>query len=111
MFLKHPVASETMITRLMQFFLFCSKSICFGKKFSTQIKIKHLKYLTGRDESNLQELREVNIPNHLTGDFVLLENVKVPYQMIQISIKRCHSDGCDTRIRQIKGNWWPVASF
>ena len=59
--------------------------------------------LPGRDESNLQELREVNIPNHLTGDFVLLENVKVPYQMIQIAVKRCHSDGCDTRIRQIKG--------
>eukprot|EP00111_Clytia_hemisphaerica_P007029 TCONS_00020380-protein len=56
----------------------------------------------GKDESNLRELNDVRIPNHITGDFTLLENLKVPYQVIQIAIKRCHSDGCDTRIRQVK---------
>lgn len=62
----------------------------------------HVVVYGGRNESNLRELNDVHIPNHITGDFTLIENLKVPFAVIQISIKRCHSDGCDTRIRQIK---------
>ena len=55
----------------------------------------------GRDEMNLRELNDVRIPSHITGSVVLLENVKMPYSVIQINIRRCHSDGCDTRIRGV----------
>lgn len=32
----------------------------------------------------------------------MLENAKSFFSFVQINIKRCHSDGCDTRIRGIK---------
>nr|XP_047143287.1 zinc finger ZZ-type and EF-hand domain-containing protein 1 [Hydra vulgaris] len=62
----------------------------------------HVVIYGGNSDSTLRELNDVQIPNHITGDFTLLENFKVPYHIIQIAIKRCHSDGCDTRVRQIK---------
>ncbi|PVD39043.1 hypothetical protein C0Q70_01670 [Pomacea canaliculata] len=56
----------------------------------------------GRGPRSLRELKEIRIPSHVTGDVVLLKNVKVHYPVIQINIKRCHSDGCDTRVHGIK---------
>ncbi|XP_071105472.1 zinc finger ZZ-type and EF-hand domain-containing protein 1-like isoform X1 [Haliotis cracherodii] len=56
----------------------------------------------GRSPRALRELKEVRIASHFTGDVVLLKNAKVFYPIIQINIKRCHSDGCDTRIHGIK---------
>ncbi|KAK7112606.1 zinc finger ZZ-type and EF-hand domain-containing protein 1-like isoform X2 [Littorina saxatilis] len=56
----------------------------------------------GRTPRNLRELKEVRVPGHLTGDVILLKNAKVHYPIIQINIKRCHSDGCDTRVHGLK---------
>ncbi|CAG5134039.1 unnamed protein product, partial [Candidula unifasciata] len=39
---------------------------------------------------------------HVTGRVVLLRNMKAHYPYVQINIKRCHGDGCDTRIHGIK---------
>ena len=39
---------------------------------------------------------------HFTGEFTILENMSTYQPYVQINIKRCHSDGCDTRIRGIK---------
>lgn len=58
--------------------------------------------LVGRDVNDLHEIKETKIPAHLTGDAVLLENAKVHYPFIQINIKRCYNEGCDTRIHNIK---------
>ncbi|XP_076459760.1 zinc finger ZZ-type and EF-hand domain-containing protein 1-like isoform X2 [Babylonia areolata] len=56
----------------------------------------------GRTPRNLRELKEVHVPGHLTGEVVLLKNAKVHYPILQINIRRCHSDGCDTRVHGIR---------
>ncbi|XP_073246845.1 zinc finger ZZ-type and EF-hand domain-containing protein 1-like isoform X1 [Porites lutea] len=63
---------------------------------------QHVVVSAGRDDQNLREISDSRIPSQFNGDFVLVENVKIPYPVIQINIRRCHSDGCDTRIRGIK---------
>lgn len=63
---------------------------------------QHVVVTAGRDDQNLREISDCRIPSQVNGDFVLVENVKIPYPVIQINIRRCHSDGCDTRIRGIK---------
>ncbi|XP_020615974.1 zinc finger ZZ-type and EF-hand domain-containing protein 1-like isoform X2 [Orbicella faveolata] len=63
---------------------------------------QHVVVTAGRDEQNLREISDCRIPSQFNGDFVLVDNVKIPYPVIQINIRRCHSDGCDTRIRGIK---------
>ncbi|KAM4797044.1 zinc finger ZZ-type and EF-hand domain-containing protein 1 [Rhinophrynus dorsalis] len=56
----------------------------------------------GRSPSNLVEVREVHIPNHITGYVTLLENANISQMYVQINIKRCLSDGCDTRIHGLR---------
>ncbi|XP_069470819.1 zinc finger ZZ-type and EF-hand domain-containing protein 1 isoform X2 [Ambystoma mexicanum] len=56
----------------------------------------------GRNPSNLQEVRDVNIPSNMTGYVTLLENANINQLYVQINIKRCQSDGCDTRIHGLK---------
>ncbi|XP_066433062.1 zinc finger ZZ-type and EF-hand domain-containing protein 1 isoform X2 [Eleutherodactylus coqui] len=56
----------------------------------------------GRNPSNLQEVREVHIPSLLTGYVTLLENANISQMYVQINIKRCLSDGCDTRIHGLR---------
>ena len=56
----------------------------------------------GNSVHSLHDIKEVRIPSHVTGDVLVLENCKSYYPVIQINIKRCHSDGCDTRIRGVK---------
>ena len=56
----------------------------------------------GNSVHSLHEIKEVRISSHITGDVLVLENCKSYYPVIQINIKRCHSDGCDTRIHGIK---------
>ncbi|XP_070581030.1 zinc finger ZZ-type and EF-hand domain-containing protein 1-like isoform X2 [Ptychodera flava] len=56
----------------------------------------------GKVANSLQEIKEVRISCNVTGDVVLIENAKLTYPYIQINIKRCHSDGCDTRIHGFK---------
>ncbi|XP_073471151.1 zinc finger ZZ-type and EF-hand domain-containing protein 1 isoform X2 [Aquarana catesbeiana] len=56
----------------------------------------------GRNPSNLQEVREVHIPSHISGYVTLLENANISQMYVQINIKRCLSDGCDTRIHGLR---------
>ncbi|KAL3875978.1 hypothetical protein ACJMK2_033871 [Sinanodonta woodiana] len=56
----------------------------------------------GRTIRNMHEIKEVRIPGHVTGDIVLLKNMKTHYPVVQINIKRCKNDGCDTRIHGLK---------
>ncbi|XP_067864037.1 zinc finger ZZ-type and EF-hand domain-containing protein 1 isoform X2 [Heptranchias perlo] len=56
----------------------------------------------GRNPSNLQEIRDVRIPSNMTGYVTLLENASISHPFVQINIKRCHGDGCDTRIHGLK---------
>ena len=56
----------------------------------------------GNSVHSLHEIKEVRIPSHITGDVLVLENCKSYYPVIQINIKRCHSDGCDTRIHGVR---------
>ncbi|RLV95848.1 hypothetical protein DV515_00012783 [Chloebia gouldiae] len=53
----------------------------------------------GRNASSLQEVRDVHIPSNITGYVTLLENANIN---VQINIKRCLSDGCDTRIHGLR---------
>ncbi|KAK3717323.1 hypothetical protein QZH41_011553, partial [Actinostola sp. cb2023] len=69
---------------------------------------QHIVIMAGRDEQHLREIGDVRIPSHITGEYTLIENVKTPYPMIQINIRRCHSDGCDTRIRGLKAIGYKV---
>jgi hypothetical protein len=62
----------------------------------------HVVVLGGRDENSLREINEVRIPITHSGDFLVLDNLKTHYPVIQLAIRRCHSDGCDSRVRQIK---------
>ncbi|KAM4700510.1 zinc finger ZZ-type and EF-hand domain-containing protein 1 [Discoglossus pictus] len=56
----------------------------------------------GRNPNNLQEVREVHIPSNITGYVTLLENANISQKYVQINIKRCLSDGCDTRIHGLR---------
>uniref|UniRef100_A0A8D0GHU4 Zinc finger ZZ-type and EF-hand domain containing 1 n=1 Tax=Sphenodon punctatus TaxID=8508 RepID=A0A8D0GHU4_SPHPU len=56
----------------------------------------------GRNASNLQEVRDVHIPSNITGYVTLLENANISQMYVQINIKRCLSDGCDTRIHGLR---------
>ncbi|XP_066491104.1 LOW QUALITY PROTEIN: zinc finger ZZ-type and EF-hand domain-containing protein 1 [Tiliqua scincoides] len=56
----------------------------------------------GRTTSNLQEVRDVHIPSNVTGYVTLLENANISQMYVQINIKRCLSDGCDTRIHGLR---------
>uniref|UniRef100_A0A8C3ST43 Zinc finger ZZ-type and EF-hand domain containing 1 n=1 Tax=Chelydra serpentina TaxID=8475 RepID=A0A8C3ST43_CHESE len=56
----------------------------------------------GRNASNLQEVRDVHIPSNITGYVTLLENANISQMYVHIHIKRCLSDGCDTRIRGLR---------
>ncbi|KAM9320058.1 zinc finger ZZ-type and EF-hand domain-containing protein 1 [Gastrophryne carolinensis] len=56
----------------------------------------------GRTPGCLQEVREVHIPSHITGYVTLLENANISQMYVQINIKRCLSDGCDTRIHGLR---------
>eukprot|EP00079_Xenopus_tropicalis_P033324 XP_017947095.1 PREDICTED: zinc finger ZZ-type and EF-hand domain-containing protein 1 isoform X2 [Xenopus tropicalis] len=63
---------------------------------------QHVAVAVGRNPSNLQEVREVHIPSHITGYVTLLENANISQMYVQINIKRCLSDGCDTRIHGLR---------
>ncbi|XP_062031240.1 zinc finger ZZ-type and EF-hand domain-containing protein 1 isoform X1 [Lepus europaeus] len=56
----------------------------------------------GRGPSDLQEVRDVHIPSNVTGYVTLLENANISQLYVQINIKRCLSDGCDTRIHGLR---------
>ncbi|XP_074657535.1 zinc finger ZZ-type and EF-hand domain-containing protein 1-like [Tubulanus polymorphus] len=56
----------------------------------------------GKVPKPLTEVKVINVPSHMKGFIVLLENVQTFHRVVQINIKRCQSDGCDTRIRAIK---------
>uniref|UniRef100_A0A669PSW4 Zinc finger ZZ-type and EF-hand domain containing 1 n=1 Tax=Phasianus colchicus TaxID=9054 RepID=A0A669PSW4_PHACC len=56
----------------------------------------------GRNASSLQEVRDVHIPSNITGYVTLLENANISPMYVQINIKRCLSDGCDTRIHGLR---------
>ncbi|XP_067952130.1 zinc finger ZZ-type and EF-hand domain-containing protein 1-like [Watersipora subatra] len=53
-------------------------------------------------KSSLKEIKEHKVPASMTGPFLVVENLKVYYPIVQVNIRRCHSDGCDTRIRLVK---------
>uniref|UniRef100_A0A3Q4AS62 Uncharacterized protein n=1 Tax=Mola mola TaxID=94237 RepID=A0A3Q4AS62_MOLML len=55
----------------------------------------------GKNRRSLQEIRDIRIPSNVTGYVALLENADITHP-IQINIKRCLSDGCDTRIHGLK---------
>ncbi|XP_023579101.1 zinc finger ZZ-type and EF-hand domain-containing protein 1 isoform X2 [Octodon degus] len=56
----------------------------------------------GRTAGDLQEVRDVHIPSNVTGYVTLLENANISQLYVQINIKRCLSDGCDTRIHGLR---------
>ncbi|XP_062414058.1 zinc finger ZZ-type and EF-hand domain-containing protein 1 isoform X3 [Pungitius pungitius] len=56
----------------------------------------------GKKRCSLQEIRDIRIPSNVTGYVALLENANITHPYIQINIKRCLSDGCDTRIHGLK---------
>ncbi|XP_028937724.1 zinc finger ZZ-type and EF-hand domain-containing protein 1 isoform X1 [Ornithorhynchus anatinus] len=56
----------------------------------------------GRNSGSLQEVRDVHIPSNVTGYVTLLENANISQPYVQINIKRCLSDGCDTRIHGLR---------
>ena len=61
---------------------------------------KKVAVLVGNSEANLRDLKEVEVPRNLTGKFVIAKGIR-SYRYVQISIRGCHSDGCDTRVRGI----------
>uniref|UniRef100_H3CSZ8 Zinc finger ZZ-type and EF-hand domain containing 1 n=1 Tax=Tetraodon nigroviridis TaxID=99883 RepID=H3CSZ8_TETNG len=56
----------------------------------------------GKNRRSLEEIKDVRIPSNVTGYVSLLENADITYPYVQINIKRCLSDGCDTRIHGLK---------
>lgn len=85
----------------------------------------------GKNRRSLEEIKDIRIPSNVTGYVSLLENVDITYPCefsvcsvlcgsglrgdlmsqkksyfkpldVQINIKRCLSDGCDTRIHGLK---------
>uniref|UniRef100_A0A3Q2PLQ1 Zinc finger ZZ-type and EF-hand domain containing 1 n=1 Tax=Fundulus heteroclitus TaxID=8078 RepID=A0A3Q2PLQ1_FUNHE len=55
----------------------------------------------GKSRRALQEIGDIRIPSNVTGYVALLENANITHP-VQINIKRCLSDGCDTRIHGLK---------
>ncbi|XP_032901823.1 zinc finger ZZ-type and EF-hand domain-containing protein 1 isoform X3 [Amblyraja radiata] len=62
----------------------------------------------GRNPGNMHEVRDVRIPSNMTGYITLLENASIIHPFVQINIKRCHGDGCDTRIHGLKTTGYQV---
>nr|XP_049597636.1 zinc finger ZZ-type and EF-hand domain-containing protein 1 isoform X2 [Syngnathus scovelli] len=58
--------------------------------------------MVGKNLHSLDKIRDVRIPSNVTGYVALLENANITHPYIQINIKRCLSDGCDTRIHGLK---------
>ncbi|XP_056909607.1 zinc finger ZZ-type and EF-hand domain-containing protein 1 [Takifugu flavidus] len=56
----------------------------------------------GKNRRSLEEIKDIRIPSNVTGYVSLLENVDITYPYVQVNIKRCLSDGCDTRIHGLK---------
>ncbi|CAL1573897.1 unnamed protein product [Knipowitschia caucasica] len=56
----------------------------------------------GKNRRSLLEIKDIRIPSNVTGYVALLENANITYPYVQINIKRCLSDGCDTRIHGLK---------
>ncbi|KAJ8412355.1 hypothetical protein AAFF_G00126910 [Aldrovandia affinis] len=56
----------------------------------------------GKNRRCFQEIRDIRIPSNVTGYVALLENANISHPYVQINIKRCLSDGCDTRIHGVK---------
>ncbi|KAI5089285.1 zinc finger ZZ-type and EF-hand domain-containing protein 1 isoform X2, partial [Silurus meridionalis] len=56
----------------------------------------------GKSRRSLQEIRDIRIPSNVTGYVPLLDNANISQPYVQINIKRCLSDGCDTRIHGLK---------
>lgn len=61
---------------------------------------KKVAVLVGNIEANLRDLKEVEVPRNLTGKFVIAKGIR-SYRYVQVNIRGCHSDGCDTRVRGI----------
>ncbi|XP_041364980.1 zinc finger ZZ-type and EF-hand domain-containing protein 1-like [Gigantopelta aegis] len=79
------------------------KQLSISVALSDQSYMPELVTVTaGRSPRTLRELKEVRISSPVTGDVILLKNVKVFYPIVQININRCRSDGCDTRIHGVK---------
>ncbi|CAC5406051.1 unnamed protein product [Mytilus coruscus] len=79
----------------------CNKDIISSSGDSSYMpELIHI--VAGKNFRSLRQLKEIRIPSHVTGDVVLLKNCKIYYPIIQINIKRCRNDGCDTRIHGIK---------
>ena len=57
--------------------------------------------MVGNISSSLREIKSVSIPKEFTGKYILVRNLGAIYKYIQVNIKRCHRDGCDTRVRGI----------
>ncbi|XP_057676700.1 zinc finger ZZ-type and EF-hand domain-containing protein 1 isoform X1 [Corythoichthys intestinalis] len=58
--------------------------------------------MVGKNLHSLDKIRDVRIPSNAMGYVALLENANITHPYIQINIKRCLSDGCDTRIHGLK---------
>ncbi|XP_061557820.1 zinc finger ZZ-type and EF-hand domain-containing protein 1 isoform X2 [Phycodurus eques] len=58
--------------------------------------------MVGKNRDSLDKIRDIRIPSNVTGYVALLENANITHPYIQINIKRCLSDGCDTRIHGLK---------
>ncbi|XP_077361813.1 zinc finger ZZ-type and EF-hand domain-containing protein 1 [Festucalex cinctus] len=58
--------------------------------------------MVGKNLHSLDKIRDIRIPSNVTGYVALLENANITHPYIQINIKRCLSDGCDTRIHGLK---------
>nr|XP_046267619.1 zinc finger ZZ-type and EF-hand domain-containing protein 1 [Scatophagus argus] len=56
----------------------------------------------GKNRWSLQEIRDIRLPSNVTGYVALLENASITHPYIQINIKRCLRNGCDTRIHGLK---------
>ncbi len=48
---------------------------------------------------SLEEERSVCTSAEFTGDFEIPIELTKPVRFVQLNIRRCHSDGCDVRIR------------
>ena len=55
----------------------------------------------GNVESQLREIKTVQIPREKTGKVVLVRNLGRVYRYVQINFRACHSDGCDVKIREL----------
>ena len=60
----------------------------------------------GSSDQRLAEVKTVNVPRDRSGPVVLVRNLARVYQVVQLNIRGCHSDGCDCKVRglHIKGS-------